>query len=303
MTLMDTLVTVREALLNRVLGVHPDEVLNAGDPGGTPRPGAEVAAELKRAVNAFKATAMDATGSQVDYVRLRESEAYAAYRSSCTPQLCHLDLATLSTRQEQLAFWINLYNTLVIDAVIAFDVQHSVREGRVGVLAFFRRAAYNVGGQRFSCDDIEHGILRANRGHPFIPGPQFSPSDPRCAWVISSLEARIHFALNCASRSCPPLGVYDAADLHAQLDLAARNFVAAEVTVDPARGEVRLSSIFRWYQGDFGGRQGVIAFLLQHLPDDENRRWLATQGDSVQFVYQPYDWSLNAKLGDVRRDM
>jgi hypothetical protein len=120
--------------------------------------------------------------------------------------------------------------------------------------------------------------------------------------VISPLDARIHFALNCASRSCPPIGVYDAADLDAQLDLATRNFVAAEVTVDPARSAVRLSSIFRWYQGDFGGRRGVIAFLLQHLPDDENSRWLAAQGDDVRFVYQPYDWSLNARLGDVKRD-
>lgn len=66
--------------------------------------------------------------------------------------------------------------------------------------------------------------------------------------------------------------------------------------MDPKRGEMRLSSIFRWYQGDFGGRWGVIAFLLQHLPDDENRRWLAARRDDVRFVYQPYDWSLNAKL-------
>lgn len=293
MTMMDLLVARREALLNRVMGVRAGEALNPAASGSVEVSGAEIAAELKRAVNAFKATAIDEAGRHVDYSRLRQSDAYTAYRSTCTPQLRHLDLTTLSTRQERLAFWINLYNALVIDAVIAFGVQRSVTEGRIGLLAFFRRAAYNVGGQRFSCDDIEHGILRSNHGQPFIPGPQFSPSDPRRAWVVSPPDARIHFALNCASRSCPPIGAYDAEHIDAQLDLAARNFVAADVAVDPSRGEVRLSSIFRWYAADFGGRSGVMAFLLRHLPEDERRQWLAAQQANVRLVYRPYDWMLN----------
>lgn len=294
MTLTDTLIAGREAVLNLVLGVDSDRVLNDGSmSGGTPKSGTEIAAEIKRAVNSFKAAASDAGGSRVDYARLRETEAYAAYREECTPQLCELDLSTLTTREEQLAFWINLYNALVIDTVVAFDVQRSVTEGRAGLLAFFRRAAYDVGGQRFCCDDIEHGILRGNRGQPFIPGPQFGPSDPRCAWVVTPPDVRIHFALNCASRSCPPIGVYDADQIDVQLDLASRNFVDAEVTVDEAQGEVRLSQIFRWYAGDFGGRAGVMEFLLRHLPDDEQREWLSVHQADVRLSYQPYDWALN----------
>ncbi len=293
MTLTDVLVAGREAALNLLLGVRPDQVLNSTPPDRPPGRGPEVAAEIRRAVNALKAAAIDATGRHVDYTRLRESEAYAIYRATRTPQLRNLDLRTLATRQEQLAFWINLYNALVIDAVIAFGVQRSVTEGRAGTLTFFRRAAYNVGGQRFSCEDIEHGILRGNRGSPAVPGPQFGPSDPRRAWVVSPPDARIHFALNCASGSCPPIGVYHAEQIDAQLDLAARNFVATDVTVDPARGEVRLSPIFRWYADDFGGRSGIITFLLAHLPDDERRQWLAARGASAKLIYQPYDWTLN----------
>src|SRR5262249_33790817 len=147
-----------------------------------------------------------------------------------------LDLATLSSRDARLAFWINVYNALVIDAVIAFHVRRSVTEGRLGLLAFFRRAAYVVGGYRLNCDDIEHGILRGNRGRPFVPGPQFGPADPRRALVVRPPDARVHFALNCASRSCPAIRAYDAEQIDRQLDLAARSFVAVDAKVEPSRG-------------------------------------------------------------------
>ncbi|HBY92373.1 MAG TPA: DUF547 domain-containing protein [Chloroflexi bacterium] len=285
------LVGARERTLNLALGVRPGEILNPAISEPALQESQDIAAELKQAITAFKASAFD--GHQGNDTILRQSAAYITYRTTCSPQLRELDLTTLTTREERLAFWINLYNALVIDAVIALGVQHSVTEGRAGVLTFFRRAAYIVGGQRFSCEDVEHGILRANRGHPILPGPQFGPSDPRRASVIAPVDPRIHFALNCASRSCPPIGVYSAGQIDAQLDLATANFLAADVAVDPASGSMHLSSIFRWYAGDFGGRAGLIAFLLRHLRDDEHRAWLLKHRESARFVYRPYDWSLN----------
>jgi len=145
----DRLIGLRERLLNRLLGTSPREVLNTAPAAGNPGAGADVAADLKRAINAFKGLAFDEAGAHVDYARLRHSEAYARYRTSCASLLCELDLATLTTREEQLAFWINLYNALVIDAVIALGVQQSVTEGRLGLLRFFRRAAYIGGGAPF----------------------------------------------------------------------------------------------------------------------------------------------------------
>lgn len=293
MALMDGLIAVREAVLNLVLRTPVDQVLNAGPVVEAKADAEQVAAEVKRAINAFKAAAIDASGSRVDYSGLRESKAYAEYRRTCTPQLRALDLRTLETREERLAFWINLYNALTIDAVIAFGIQRSVTEGFAGIVRFFRRATYDVGGQRFSSEEIEHGVLRANLGHPYIPGPQFGPSDPRRACMVAPLDPRIHFALNCASRSCPPIGVYDAATIDAQLDLATRNFVDGETSVDPTREEIRLSSIFRWYSKDFGGQAGIIEFLLRNLPDDERQEWLAANRSKARLAYQPYDWSLN----------
>ncbi len=294
MTLADALVTWRERALDRLLGVRPGDVLNAMPAPAVTRDALGVAVDLKRAVNDLVATAGNLSGDRFDYARLGDSPAYREYRTMWAASLWSLDLTTLASRGARLAFWINVYNALVIDAVIAFNVRHSVTEGRLGHLAFFRRAAYVVSGYRLSCDDIEHGILRANRGHPFIPGPQFGSSDPRLSLVVRPPDVRVHLALNCASRSCPPISAYEAEHIERQLDLAARSFVAADVETEVPRGGARVSRIFQWFAKDFGGRAGVLAFLRQHLPDDERRAWLAAQRGGVRLTYRPYDWRLNA---------
>lgn len=177
MTLVDHLVNMREELLGRSLGIAWDGVLNQSAPASAPLSGPELAAALKRGANALKTAAIDAEGRQVDYERLRASDAYAILRRDLTPQLRSLDLSTLATREQRLALWINLYNVLVIDAAVSFGVSRSVSEGRLGVVSFFRRAAYDVGGQRFSANDIEHGVLRANRTSWAIPGPRSQTAD------------------------------------------------------------------------------------------------------------------------------
>jgi hypothetical protein len=289
---MNELINLREAAIRLLTGAGPSEVLNDAPYAGPLRPGPELAAELRQAVNELRAAAFSADGSRADYGRLRASAAYARYRSELTPQLRGIDLASLRSREERLSFWINLYNALVIDGVIALGVRRSVSE-RLAGLTFFRRAAYNVGGLRFSCDDIESGILRANAGNPFIPGPQFSQGDPRLAWAFARTDPRIHCALNCASRSCPPIGVYTAERIDAQLDLASRSFVDADSEVDPRSATLTVSAIYSWYRGDFGGPEGVVRFVRQHLPDDERRAWLSS-GAPINLVHRAYDWALNS---------
>lgn len=293
---MQELINLREAAIGLVLGSKARSVLNMPQEGAPPAntpplTGPALAAALKAAVNAFKAAAIDESGLSVDYSRLRASPAYADFCTTLTPQLQTYDPASLATREERLAFWINLYNALVIDAVIAFAVRESVASQWAG-LAFFRTAAYLVGGRRCSLEDIENGILRANRGNPFLPGPQFASGDPRMAWIIDPPDPRIHFALNCASRSCPPISVYSAEQIDAQLELAARSFVAADVAIDQENGEIQLSRIFSWYRDDFGGPLGIVELLRRTLPDDERRTWL-NQARSGRLAYRDYDWRLN----------
>ncbi len=195
-----------------------------------------------------------------------------------------------ASREAAVAWWINLYNALVIHAVVAFGIRRSVWEDR----GFFRRAAYVVAGQRMSADDIEHGVLRGNRAHPLFFIRQFPSDDPRLRWSLSP-DPRVHFALVCASRSCPAIRLYTPARLGADLDRATGAFVnGGGVVVDPTTRTVSLSPIFRWYRVDFGGRVGALRFILRYLRDSTARDVVR---DPRRVRYLSYDWTLNALPG------
>lgn len=288
----DALIRGREAVLNTLAGANSSLVINQAPSVMEMPADADLAAKLKQTLDDLKASVMDESGAVVDYAALRNSQAYADYQLECQAALRRFEPNFMPGEAERRAFWINLYNALVLDAVISFAVQTSVTEGRLGFVAFFRRAAYLVNGHRVSLEDIEHGILRDNRGNPFVPGPHFASSDPRLAWRLP-LDPRIHFALNCGGRSCPPIRSYAADRLDLQLDLAARGFLAATVEVRPAENQVWLSRIMQWYGRDFGRREGVIDLLVRTLPDDERREHIMANRSTVQLRYEKYDWRLN----------
>ncbi len=301
MRLPDLLIPLRENLLDFVSGSNRARTLNpstllraslAAAPHADSTDG-DPASELLDLLHEVLSRGLANRGERVDYAALRADPLYADFRH-CTARLRNFDPSTLPDRNARLAFWINLYNTLVLDAVIALGVQRSVLEQRAG-LAFFRRAAYLVGGQRVSCDDIEHGILRANRGHPLYPGMQFRSSDPRLKWVIEPFEPRVHFALNCASRSCPPIRAYSPESLNSQLDLATRSYLAADVKIAPEENSFHLSSIFKWFKAEIGGREGIVEFVLAHLSDSAEQTWLMQRRGRVSLRYKSYDWNLNSK--------
>lgn len=273
-------------VLDAVLRVDGSASLNEGR-GAVMAGGADIAGELRSAMQAMTAEAFEVERGGVDYGRLKSSGAYSEYRE-CTTELLGFDPGLLATREERLAFWTNLYNALVIDAVIEFGVGKSVRDDT----GFFRRAAYTIGGRRYSADDIEHGILRGNRRHfhRAIPFPPFAPDDPRLAYSMREIDRRVHCALVCASRSCPPIGVYEAERIDEQLDLASASFVNGGAVRGGEDGRVLLSEIFKWYAGDFGGRIGVVEFVLRYLDDGAAREGLE---DGVRIGYQEYDWALN----------
>lgn len=282
---------LREELLNRLLRVG-EEVLNdrASDPQ---RPAQEMLPLLEQVMADITGTYVSDGGQWVDYQRLAGSELMQVVGQEVAPALHAFDPARLADRSQQLSFWINLYNLLVLDAVLHFRVEKSVTAGPAGILRFFRRAAYRVGGQRVSLEDLEQGILRANRGHPYLPGPQFGPTDPRRAWVLAPFDPRIHWGLNCASRSCPPLRAFRAGAIDRQLDVAAQQFVRSHVAVSPAAGTIRVSSIFKWFSRDFGGKAGAVDYLCDCLSPGEECAWLTQNRQTVRLDFQPYDWRLN----------
>jgi hypothetical protein len=242
---------------------------------------ADVAGDLVRAtLGAVAAHTNDA--GRLDYAALRASAEFARAEAAAR-RLADVDLDRVTARAERLAFWINVYNAQALHGVVRLGVRRSV----LSVWNFYGRVRCRVGGETFTLDDIEHGILRANAPRKLPPWPAFSRRDPRRRHGVDPVDPRIHFALNCAAASCPPVSVYRADAIDAQLDLAARNFVNQEVTLDPS-GRVRCSRIFKWYARDFGA---LGDFLARHLDDGAVKSALAA-GAAPCRAFRPYSWAL-----------
>ncbi|MHB8575476.1 MAG: DUF547 domain-containing protein [Dehalococcoidia bacterium] len=242
---------------------------------------------LASAAARLRAVAVHDGSGDVDYAMLTEHAIYREYREVAS-ELDAFDPWTLGPREQRLAFWINVFNALAIDAVVAFGLRGSIRDAP----GFFRRAAYAIGGRRFSAEEIEHGILRGNRpALPRLPAP-FPDHDPRLALRVQPLEPRVHFALNCATRSCPPLRVYSAACVDAELELAAAAFVHGGVSIEAER--VVVSSVFQFYADDFGGPAGVAAWICRFLDDPAGRDAVLAAFSNGRVAYEQYDWALNS---------
>ena len=210
---------------------------------------------------------------RVDYAGWKVS---AADRAALTAYIAALSrLSPLSlTRPEQFAFWANLYNAVTIDVVLDAYPVRSIRDIRSGVLPGpWRRRLVTIGGVGLSLDDIEHNILRKG-------------------WV----EPRVHYAVNCASISCPnlPLQAFRGATLGPALDAAARAYVNTPRAVRFDGDALVVSSIYKWYAADFGGSDArIIAHLARHADEPLKSRLQA----ATRIGRDSYDWSLNATRG------
>ncbi|MBE9503221.1 MAG: DUF547 domain-containing protein [Proteobacteria bacterium] len=225
----------------------------------------------------------------VDYGAIRHSKEYEEYRR-ITAKLKELDLAAVKEEHQKLAFWINIYNTIVIDRIICVGIRRSVKE----VTGFFSKIKYDIGGYRFSANDIEHGILRANSRPPLGGLKQFKPMDPRRQFVLQRIDPRIHFTLVCGSRSCAPINFYTETGIYDELEVAATNFInSSEVIIIPEEKRVIISLIFSWYKKDFGGIEGVLAFIEKYIVDDDKRELLKKNKDKIHLDYLYYNWNLN----------
>ncbi len=162
----------------------------------------------------------------------------------------------------------------------------------------WNRYSYRVAGHVFNLDEIEHGLLRANTGPPRSPETPLLPAgDPRRQFVIEALDCRVHFALNCGARSCPPIRVYEADKLDAQLDRAAASFCSQEVVLLPDKETVEMSTLMLWYNGDFGKSETeILKRVGGFLPEgSEARAAIAERAEKLKLAFRPYDWSIFAK--------
>jgi hypothetical protein len=264
-------------------------ILNKGVPHETAS-GESIDIALTLSMADLKAQFIDSEKGQVQYHAMRNSEQFQKYKD-LTKRLHAFDLQSLKDRKQKLAFWINIYNAAVIHGVIELGLKKSVKE----ILLFFDRIAYEIGGHRFTLNDMEHGILRGNRKPPYRFWKPFGKNDPRLDFAPLPMDPRIHFALVCGARSCPPIGFYEAEQIDFQLQLAAESFINSfQVRILSEKHSVLISSIFKWYKADFGGSDlALIDTLLNYLDEGENKTYLKTNRERIQIQYQPYDWNLN----------
>jgi Protein of unknown function, DUF547 len=232
----------------------------------------------------------------VNYAALKANStdlnAFAASLSLLRPE----ELQSWS-EQQKIAFWINAYNALTLEAIIRnYPIHSSLLRSTVypknsirQIPGVWDKLRFVVLGREMTLNDIEHGTLRANFNEP-----------------------RIHVALVCAAMSCPPLRnePYTAEKLDQQLDDQVRVFVRSQrgLRIERSEGKVYLSSIFKWFGEDFiktyGTSEGfagksdaehaVLGFVSRYL--DESDRDFLLRG-AYKIEYLNYDWSLNENTG------
>ncbi|MFT5683328.1 MAG: hypothetical protein ACI8RZ_004259 [Myxococcota bacterium] len=232
------------------------------------------------------AAAMDHSGLQDTlsaHVNAAGNVDYATVKAGSTLDAYLTALETASEPAgdpEKMAFWINAYNALTVDLIADNYPLGSIRELDGGDPWGSRR--FTVAGQLVTLNHIEHMILR----------PMGDP--------------RIHAAVNCASRGCPPLSrvAFTGAGLDEQLNAISAAWVTTNgITIDPDTNMVSLSKIFEWYGEDFvpgseldipgveGTQEAAINFISRYVP--QHAEYLRAGGYTVG--YSNYDWGVNAQ--------
>ena len=174
-------------------------------------------------------------------------------------------------RAEQFAYWVNLYNALTMQVVVDHYPVDSILKISSGPLPSgpWDEKLATIAGQEISLNDIEHRILRA-------------------FWK----EPRIHFAVNCASIGCPNVQAraFTSKNTASLLELAARQFLQHPRGLEITSDGLKLSSIFDWYQEDFGSNETeVLEFLAKYFEPEIQAKMMAMAKD----VSYDYDWTLN----------
>ncbi|MFN3560414.1 MAG: DUF547 domain-containing protein [Chloroherpetonaceae bacterium] len=215
-------------------------------------------------------------GDKVDYKSLKSDKDFQTYLDL----LSKANPDALPTREEKIAFWINAYNAFTLKLIVDnYPVKSITDLSALGKLTAFigdspwKREFFSINGKKMSLDKIEHEILRQ-----------------------TFKEERIHFAVNCASSSCPVLRpeAYTAESLNHQLNEQAKQFLKDTLRnrIDLKSKTIYISKIFDWYQSDFTKSAGSLEkFLAEYVDDESIKRMLLNKEFKIE--YMDYDWRLN----------
>lgn len=177
-----------------------------------------------------------------------------------------------------LAFWINIYNTSV-QYILKKNPSKFDDRG-----AFFKAKQIFVAGEMLSFDIIEHGILRKSKSKLSLGYfGKINVSKFERQFRIKRVDPRIHYALNCGARSCPPISVYNAYKIDQQLDASVKAYLQEYCAV--REKTLNVPVLFSWFRADFGGKRGIKKFLINYdIIQKEDRK------KDLKFL--DYDWTL-----------
>ncbi len=224
-------------------------------------------------------------GPLVNYARLAADPAglnrYIAALASTDPSA----LAAAS-RNERLAFWINAYNACMLKRVI----EHYPIRKAGGLLRLKNAAAGRPENSVWQIGDV------FTAAHCPVAGAERSQDEIEHEIIRPMGDPRIHFAINCAALSCPPLisRAYLAGTLDGQLDDRVHAFIGDpvhfEVPVADGTPTVMVNRVLDWFSEDFGGPEGIVAFLAGYV---DGAARAALTGPDARLVFFDYDWTLN----------
>lgn len=185
----------------------------------------------------------------------------------------------LVTEDQKKAFWINIYNAYTQIILSKNPEKYKKRS------SFFGDKVIIIASRKLSLDDIEHGILR----HSKIKWSlgyfnKWFPSKFEKNNRVAKVDYRIHFALNCGAKSCPPIAFYKPEQLNKQLDVATQVYLKGESTYNDTTNEVIVPALMGWFRRDFGGKKKMKLLLkkLTIIPENKN----------PSLIFSKYNWNL-----------
>ncbi|MBK9255486.1 MAG: DUF547 domain-containing protein [Saprospiraceae bacterium] len=195
----------------------------------------------------------------------------------------HSDLQNqIATDDQKKTFWINLYNAYIQVILKENPEKYNDRS------KFFKEKQIDIGGEKVSFADIEHGVLRRSKNELFLGYiSKLFPSSFEKKFRVNEIDYRIHFALNCGAKSCPPVAIYNIERINEQLEAGTEKYLKEVTVYNSSVRTAYTTSLFSWFRGDFGGIKGIKSILLNLnlIPDED-----------VTLKISEYDWTLS--LGD-----
>lgn len=184
----------------------------------------------------------------------------------------------LKTDNQKLAFWINIYNSF-IQISLSKNPNLYKDKGK-----FFSEERIKIAGEVLSFDDIEHGIIRKSKIKLSLGYlRKWFVSKYERDLRVNNIDWRIHFALNCGAKSCPPVAVYSAESLNKEFDFMTREYLKEQTTYNKETKIAKSVALMSWFRGDFGGISGAKKILFEYkiIPDKPKN-----------LEFKSYDWTL-----------